>query len=224
MVDRQSIVEAELRTPRAAALAGIVFAAVFGTVIVLLRSLVGAHDASWITQESHRRELKIALELIPFAGIAFLWFIGVIRSRLGEREDKLFATVFLGSGLLFVAMLFTATAITAGLLSLYSGNKPVAADNLMLATRVARFMIGTLGIRMAAVFTLVVTNLGRRTGVVPTWLMAWGFVTAAALLIAPPGIIWIAMLFPVWVLILSLHILFVSFGTPEDPTDEPLVA
>ena len=51
-----------------------------------------------------------AVSLIPFAGIAFLWFIGVIRTRLGDREDKLFATVFLGSRLLFVALLFLAGA------------------------------------------------------------------------------------------------------------------
>jgi len=43
---------------------------------------------------------------LPFAGIAFLWFIGVLRDRLGELEDRFFATVFLGSGLLFLAMLF----------------------------------------------------------------------------------------------------------------------
>lgn len=33
------------------------------------------------------------------AGIAFLWFIGVIRDRSGAHEDRFFATVFLGSGL-----------------------------------------------------------------------------------------------------------------------------
>ena len=54
------------------------------------------------------------MNLIPFAGIAFLWFIGVLRDRIGEREDRFFATVFLGSGLLFVAMLFVAAAIAAG--------------------------------------------------------------------------------------------------------------
>ena len=48
----------------------------------------------------------MGLYLVPFAGIAFLWFIGVVRDRIGEREDKFFATVFFGSGLLFVAMLF----------------------------------------------------------------------------------------------------------------------
>ena len=50
--------------------------------------------------------VAIAVNLVPFAGIAFLWFIGVIRDRIGQHEDRFFATVLLGSGLIFVAMLF----------------------------------------------------------------------------------------------------------------------
>jgi len=45
-----------------------------------------------------------------------LWFIGVLRDRLGEREDKFFATVFFGSGLLFLAMLFAAAAVAGALI------------------------------------------------------------------------------------------------------------
>ena len=59
--------------------------------------------------------LARTLYLVPFAGIAFLWFIGVLRDRLGEREDSFFATVFLGSGLLFVAMLFASAAVVGGI-------------------------------------------------------------------------------------------------------------
>ena len=64
--------------------------------------------------DSKRRLVAIALNLLPFAGIAFLWFIGVVRDRLGEGEDRFFATVFLGSGLLFVAMLFVSGADAVG--------------------------------------------------------------------------------------------------------------
>jgi hypothetical protein len=51
--------------------------------------------------------VNFALTLVPFAGIAFLWFMGVVRSHLGRLEDQFFSTVFYGSGLLFLAMLFT---------------------------------------------------------------------------------------------------------------------
>ena len=47
----------------------------------------------------------------PFAGITFLWFVAVVRDQVGEREDRFFATVFLGSAILFVALLFVALAV-----------------------------------------------------------------------------------------------------------------
>jgi hypothetical protein len=215
MVDVEKVVAAEARTPRAAALAGIIFALVFGLVVWLLRPALpsAAHHSGWILQPSHRKTLKLSLQLIPFAGIAFLWFIGVIRSRLGAREDKLFATVFLGSGLLFVAMLFTATAVLGGLLSLYGAGAPVPTTSALLSGEIARFLIGTLGIRMAAVFTLVTTNLGLRTRIIPRWLIVGGFAAALVLFFAPPHIIWVALLFPAWVLVLSLYILVASFRT-----------
>jgi hypothetical protein len=217
MAENPTTPAAELRTPRAAAVAGIVFALAFGLAVLLLRSVLpeGARHSDWLGSAAHRRTLKLALEVIPFAGIAFLWFIGVIRSRLGEAEDKLFATVFLGSGLLFVAMLFTSAAIIGGMLSLYSGGQQVAGTNVVLATEIARFLIGTLGTRMAAVFTLVVTNLGRRTGVVPRWLVVFGFVCALLLFVVPPHVVWIALVFPLWVLVLSVQILLTSFRTDD---------
>jgi hypothetical protein len=52
---------------------------------------------AWLKTSSNK--VGLALNLVPFAGIAFLWFIGVLRDRLGELEDRFFATVFLGSGL-----------------------------------------------------------------------------------------------------------------------------
>jgi hypothetical protein len=212
MADRSTVVGRELRTPVAAGLAGIAFAVIVSVVVFLLRSAAPAPgtSASWVANPSQRRTLSLALELIPFAGIAFLWFIGVIRSRLGDREDKLFATAFLGSGLLFVAMLFAAAAVMGGLLSLVGGERPVSNDTIEMATAVTRVLIGTLAVRMAAVFTLVVTNLGRRTRIVPGWLVLVGLVVGVAMLVAPPRTIWVTMLFPVWVLVLSVHILVVS--------------
>ena len=66
------------------------------------------------------RTVTLALNLSRTAGIAFLWFIGVIRDLLSENEDRLFATVFLGSGLLFLALTFIGAALAAGLLSAFA--------------------------------------------------------------------------------------------------------
>jgi hypothetical protein len=155
--------------------------------------------------------------LIPYAGIAFLWFIGVIRSRLGEQEDKFFATAFLGSGLLFVAMLFTAAAVTGAILELYGGAEVLSSGDTRLAAAIVTGLLATFGIRMAAVFTLVVTNLGRRTGIVPPWLVVVGYATALVLLLAPAGARWAVLLFPGWVFLLSCSMLVQSLRIERHP-------
>src|SRR5436305_9244770 len=109
-----------LRTPRAAAVAGIIFSVLLISALVLLRVSVPGHPAvpgAWLTDSRRRAAVTIALNLIPFAGIAFLWFVGVVRDRIGEREDRFFATLFFGSGLLFVAMLFVGAAVAGGLVA-----------------------------------------------------------------------------------------------------------
>src|SRR5260221_11485389 len=69
--------------------------------------------------------VSLALTWVPFAGIAFLWFIGVVRDRLGHLEDQFFSTVFFGSGLLYLSLTFVAAALAGSLLadtSLRPGN------------------------------------------------------------------------------------------------------
>ncbi len=206
---------AELQTPRAAAVAGLAFAILMGAVAVILHGSVppGGDQASWMSDPAQRRQVAWALELVPFAGIAFLWFIGVIRARLGDREDRFFATAFLGSGLLFVAMLFTSSASLGALLVLYGDSGGLPPDEVRLVSATSSILVATFGIRMAAVFTLVVTNLGRRTQIVPGWLQVVGYAVAVALLLAPPRTFWAVLLFPAWVLLLSLHLLLASFRT-----------
>lgn len=218
MADQRGAAARELRTPVAAALAGIVFAVIVTVVVVLLRFAIpeAGRSSTWVANPSQRHALAVALDLIPYAGIAFLWFIGVIRFRLGNQEDKLFATAFLGSGLLFVAMLFSAAAVMGGLLSALGGTQPVSDDSARLATAQTAVLVGTLGIRMAAVFTTVVTNLGRRTGIVPGWLVVAGYATGLVLLLAPPTTIWLALLFPAWVFTLSVQILVTSLRSRGD--------
>ena len=106
-----------LRTPRAAAIAGVIFAVLMIATLGIVRtaaSNVDSHSGDWLSVDGWRIAFRVAVNLIPFAGVAFLWFLGVLRSHLGQREDKFFATVLLGSGLMFVATLFGAAAALAG--------------------------------------------------------------------------------------------------------------
>jgi hypothetical protein len=89
MKQEADLISARLKAPRAAAIAGILFSVLLIAGLLLFRLSVRADPL----------EAGATLYLVPFAGIAFLWFIGVLRDRLGELEDRFFATVFLGSGL-----------------------------------------------------------------------------------------------------------------------------
>jgi hypothetical protein len=213
----------ELRAPRSAAVAGIVFALILGTVIVLFRSAgpaASGGDESWLTDAGRRSAVTLAMNLVPFAGIAFLWFIGVLRARLGAREDKLFATVFLGSGLLFVAMLFVGAGLLGAVLALEARGGPLTDDTVALAQFATAAVIGTFGARMAAVFTLSATTAALRTRSVPRWIAMVGYVVALALLVSPPLPGWAQLLFPGWVLLVSVYIL-VSAGPGPAPSSAP---
>jgi hypothetical protein len=205
-----------IRTPRAAALAGIAFSVLFGVALVLVRSAVPADpdDAGqWLSDESRRDAVLLALGVVPFAGIAFLWFIGVIRDRIGAAEDRFFATVFLGSGLLFVGMLFVASSVAAGLVAA-SGDQ---ADSLVssgawaVGRSATHELIVVYAMRMAAVFTLATSTILLRSKLAPRWLVASGYAVAVVLLVTVSFFAWIELLFPAWVLVLSLYVLITSF-------------
>jgi hypothetical protein len=202
-----------LRTPRAAAVAGIVFSVLLITALVLLQLSVPANPAvpgAWLSDSARRTAVTVALNLIPFAGIAFLWLVGVIRDRIGAREDKFFGTVFLGSGLLFVGMLFVAAAVAGGILAGAAAARHAGtpgADTLALGRRVTGQLLNVYAMRMAAVFSLSTVTIARRTRIVSRWLVIAGLVTALVLLIGTGINTWVELLFPAWILALSVDIL-----------------
>ena len=86
----------------------------FATVVLLVRAeMPEGPDGSVEWLQTRSGGIRFAAVLMPFAGIAFLWFIAVVRDRLGGFEDRFFTTVFLGSGLLFLAMMFVSTSAAA---------------------------------------------------------------------------------------------------------------
>jgi hypothetical protein len=155
----------------------------------------------------------LAMNLLPFAGIAFLWFIGVVRDRIGQGEDRFFATVFLGSGLLFIAMLFATGAIAGGLVLAAEEGAPVAVWGF--GRRIVFTLFTVYAMRMAAVFTISTTTIAMRLGLAPRWLTFFGLATGVVLLFSAGAVTWVELIFPAWVFVLSVHILVVSFRAGE---------
>ena len=207
MAEHQSRALHNLTTPRAAALAGVLFAVLFGTSIILIRSSLpeGAQPGSqWL--ETGNDRIRLASELMPFAGICFLWFIGVVRANLGGFEDKFFGTVTLGSGLLFLAMVLT-TAAVGGAFAATSHDLGASISGSgfdvfgqMLLLKLSK----TYALRMAAVFMMSLATIWLRTGLMPRWLVVLTYVLAVALIIGAEASMWLTLAFPVWVLIVSV--------------------
>jgi hypothetical protein len=107
--------------------------------------------------DDRSRAVAFGQSLIPFAGIAFLWFIGVLRDRLGAKEDRFFAIVFFGSALLYLALLFVAAGLIATLILLAASTDPNLLVNspAFQLTRAAIYnLLNVYATKMATVFMI----------------------------------------------------------------------
>lgn len=203
--------------PRGVAISGMIFAALYIASLVFARLAVPADPTevgAWLADATLKSWIRFALNLIPFTGIAFLWFMGVLRNRVGGREDRFFATVFLGSGLLFVAMLFVAAAVFQGLLVTfaYEGSQAPQSETYAVTRAMGYALMNTFAVKMAAVFIIVTSSIGLRTTVFPRWMAIVGYTLALVMLLTITGFAWIALVFPAWVLLLSVYILVTDMG------------
>ena len=212
MDQEQALTHAHLKTARAAAISGIVFSILFIISVVLIRISVPAspHDAGkWLS--GGWKTVRFALHLLPFAGIAFLWFIAVLRDRMGTYEDRFFDTVFLGSGLLFLAMLFASAALAGGILMIYgTTHRLMESDTYTFGRTVVYHIINVYAVKMAGVFMISACTLSIRTEIFPRWMAFLGYALALLLLLSIGYFNWILLVLPLWVLLVSCYILLAN--------------
>jgi hypothetical protein len=164
-------IQAEFQQPSAppavVAIKGIVFAVLYIISRVLIRLAAPADPTDpgvWLADPVLRNWVRVAMNLIPFTGIAFLWFMATLRNRIGRMEDRFFATVFLGSGFLFVAMLFAAAAVPQGLMNTFTVSLPEYSETYRAGRGMAHVLMNTFGFRMAAIFMFMTSTIALRTG------------------------------------------------------------
>ena len=208
--DVSTLTDRRLKTPRAAAVAGILFAVLLITANVLVRLSIPADPAdggAWLEQQAST--VALALSLVPIAGIAFLWFIGVIRDRMGQLEDRFFSSVFFGSGLLYLAMIFVSAAMAGGLLTSYEVIPRQLIDSgLYTFGRAVMYRISNIyAIRMAGVFMISLATISVRTRIMHRALAFFTYGLALVLLFSIGYSLWVTLIFPVWVLVISTYIL-----------------
>jgi hypothetical protein len=199
---------------RAAGVAGLVFATLSTASFLLVGETpprVAAAFPSW--WESYEQRYLLAMYLIPFAGIAFLWLLAALRRRIGRSEDQFFATVLLGSGLLFVAMYFAAGASASSVAVVQDAAPEESFAAFQVGRAMARAFYFVFATKMAAAFILVASTIGRRTGIMPRWFATLGLVAGISLLVVVTFFDPIALVFPLWVAGLSILLLRLR---PED--------
>jgi hypothetical protein len=204
------LTRANLRTPKAAAVAGMLFSVLLIVAFWLFRISVPAdpqEPGAWLRTSSST--VALALNLVPFSGIAFLWFIGVLRDRLGEAEDRFFATVFFGSGLLFLAMLFTAAALVGAIMIAFAlqPQELIGSATFHFARAAAYSMVNVYMIKTASVFMFTTSTVAIYTGIAPRWLAILGYGLSLLLLFGSYYLSWSFLVFPLWVFLMSVCIL-----------------
>jgi hypothetical protein len=221
--DVRPLTDLRLKTPRAAAVAGILFAVLLITANVLIRlstPLNPADGGIWL--EKQAKAVALALSLVPIAGIAFLWFIGVVRDRMGQLEDRFFSSVFLGSGLLYLAMTFVSAAMASGLLTSYAleSDKLIASGVYTYSRAVMYRITNVYAIRMAGVFMLSLGTISVRTHIMHRGLAFLTYALALFLLVSIGLSLWVSLVFPSWVLIISIYILVANLRTKVAGADD----
>ena len=209
-MQHETISQAGLKTPRAAAVAGMLSSVLLLAAFILIRMSVTAdprepgtclHKDAWT--------VELALSLLLFAGVAFLWFIGVLRDRLDRQEHRFFATVLFGSALLFLCMLFVFSALVSGILIAFASapQEVMNSTTFRFARATSYTIVNVYMLKMAAVFMISTSTVSLVTAIAPRWIAYAGFACGLLILFASSYLDWSFAVFPLWVLLISAYIL-----------------
>jgi hypothetical protein len=213
-------IQKRIRSPRSAALAGILFSMLMVASMLLVSGSPQASTdlASPEFLDARTRSVTLGLNLIPFAGIAFFWFTGVIRDHIGDREDRFFATVFLGSGIAFVVLLFIYAAILGAIYGTYSlaANLLVDNDIFIFGFVLVNEIVGNYTLRIAGVYMLSIGTIWTRAEVMPRWLSLLTYLLSLVFVFFAGSIREARFVFPGWVFLTSVYILILNRRLERD--------
>lgn len=206
-------IASSLRSIEAAAIAGLLHSALSLVATALLLRSPDPSDgdaamAEWYSDKANQLSLITAVNLLVGSAIAFLWFVAVIRRRVGDRENMFFGTVFLGSALLLSgAWLVAGVLIATPALAARSFDIPATAGDVASMQAAGITMAAVVATRLEAVFIISTTTVGRLSDVFPRWLLIGGYTIGGILLVVPVPTNILTWVFPVWVAIVSLVLL-----------------
>ncbi|MBK9178722.1 MAG: hypothetical protein IPM45_03960 [Acidimicrobiales bacterium] len=202
-----------LASIEAAAIAGIVCAVGWAIALRGLLSVpgIGASDKEineYYADTSNATAAIVWLQILVVSTIAFLWFVGVVRGRLGDREPRLFGTVFFGSSVLLAGLLFAGTALLAAPSVLLAvGDRSPDPETVSVFRAGAAVVLSVFAPRIATLVMLSTASLGRATGALPGWLVVLtyviGVIAFVNISIATPTVYAV----PAWIALVSIVLL-----------------
>jgi len=221
-----SPIRRRLASIEAAAVAGIICAIGWSLSMRGLLSApgIGAPDSEierFYRDANHGTAAVVWLQVLVFSTIAFLWFVGVVRGRLGDREPKLFGTVFLGASILLAGLVFVGAAFLAAPSVLVAvGGKTPSPDAASLSRAGAAVVLSVFVPRIATLVMFSTASLGRATGALPRWLIwltfAIGIAELVNVTVSTPTI----YLVPAWIALVSI-VLLVRRTESDFELDQP---
>lgn len=202
-----------LASIEAAAVAGIVCALGWSLALWGLLSApgIGADESEirrFYADDANATAALVWLQVLVAASIAFLWFVGVVRGRIGDQEPRLVGTVFFGGSILLAALLFLGASLLAApaVMVAVGGTAPDPGATALL--RAAAAVVLTVFLpRVGTLVMLSTASLGRATGALPRWLVIVSVVVGVFELVNVTVSTPTIFLVPGWIALVSVVLL-----------------
>lgn len=198
------------------ALAGFIFCILFVLAWLLLRGSpsVDSTDEELLAYygdpDQRRNSFVAGLYIIPFAGIAFIWFMAALRDRYvrtATRENTILSTAHVVAGALVVTSLFMLAAMELAVVWIAESGESFDLGAARSVLAIGQALSDIMALRSAAVFVGVSATRAVRSGLFPRSYGVLSLVTALTLLLVYEAVPWVALLFPAWVATSSVLIL-----------------
>jgi len=200
---------------QSASVAGIVYAIAASVALLILLDfpspdLSDAELEAWFADAGNRWQLLAALNVGTVAAVAFLWFVGVLRNRIGDREDRFFGTVFYGSAILHAAFWIIGLAALAAIptaIELFDVSVRVDSASVGATGGFAGALLFVAGPKIQALFVMSTSTIFLRTSTAPKWLAFVGYAFGVVLFVVPVVARPVGVGFPIWVFVASVTVL-----------------
>jgi hypothetical protein len=178
-------------------------------------------DLAWYADSGNRLTVFLGLNLAALGIVAFLWFMAVIRRRLGEREDQFFSTVFLGSGIAFsVLTVAAAVCVSAPTLVVHFGDEASLEPSTVALAHGLWFGLWGVGAsRLVGVFIAATSTIGMRFEALPLWLARLGLAVGTVMGLTGAFAGPLDFVFAAWLTVVSITLLFTRRRRPTAHAD-----